>query len=180
MKGIIFTEFTEMIESEFGLSLLDEIIETSKLPSKGIYTSVGTYSHHEIMILLTRFNELTKIPIPDALKKFGNYLFKSFANQYPDFLRNHSHVFAFLESVEDHIHVEVLKLYPDAQLPHFEFDQIDEKTLLMEYHSDKHLVWLAIGLIENALKHFNVSGEVKLLDPDDTLQVCRIQVKLIG
>jgi hypothetical protein len=80
MKGIVFTE---MIENEFGLSMLDEIIETSDLPSKGIYTSVGTYSHHEMVILLVRFSELTKIPIPEALRMFVYRLFHCFFNQYP-------------------------------------------------------------------------------------------------
>lgn len=178
MKGIVFTEFAEMIENEFGLSMLDEIIETSNLPSKGIYTSVGTYSHHEMATMLTKFSELTKIPIPEALNMFGHHLFNSFANQYPDFFKDHNHVFGFLESVEHHIHVEVLKLYPDAQLPSFTCNQLDEKTFLMEYHSDKHLEWLAVGLIEGALKQFNVTGEVKILDSNEASKGCLIQIKL--
>ncbi len=178
MKGIVFTEFTEMIENEFGLSMLDEIIETSNLPSKGIYTSVGTYSHHEMVIMLTKFSELTKIPIPEALRMFGSRLFNSFFNQYPDFFNHNQHVFGFLESVEHHIHVEVLKLYPDAQLPHFICTQIDQKTFLMEYHSDKHMEWLAVGLIEGALKQFNETGEVKIVDSPDPSKGCLIQIKL--
>ncbi len=178
MKGIVFTEFAEMIENEFGLSILDEIIETSNLPSKGIYTSVGTYSHQEMVIMLTKFSELTEIPIPKALSMFGHHLFKSFFNQYPDFFRNHEHVFGFLESVEHHIHVEVLKLYPDAQLPHFLCTRTDEKTLLMEYKSDKHLEWLAVGLIEGALEQFKVTGEVKFLDSTDASKASLIQIKL--
>jgi hypothetical protein len=178
MKGIIFTQFTEMVENEFGLSMLDEIIETSNLPSKGIYTAVGTYSHHEMVIMLSRFSELTQIPIPEALRMFGHRLFNYFFNQYPLFFEHHKHVFSFLESVEHHIHVEVLKLYPTAQLPHFRCTRIDQQIFLMEYHSDKHLEWLAIGLIEGALEQFDVTGEVKILDASDTLNGCLIQIKL--
>lgn len=178
MKGIVFTEFTEMVEEQFGLAMLDEIIETSDLPSKGIYTSVGTYSHHEMEIMLTKFSELTNIPIPEALRIFGHRLFHSFFKQYPEFFKHHTHVFSFLESVEHHIHVEVLKLYPTAQLPKFKCSQIDEQTFLMEYHSDKHLEWLAVGLIEGALKQFAVSGEVKIVDSPDPLNSCLIQIKL--
>jgi len=178
MKGIVFTQFTEMVENEFGLPMLDEIIESSNLPSKGIYTSVGTYGHQEMVIMLTKFSELTKIPIPEALRMFGHRLFSSFVNQYPSFFDHHKHVFSFLESVEHHIHVEVLKLYPDAQLPHFHCTQTDQNTFLMEYHSDKRMEWLAVGLIEGALKQFNVDGEVKILDSPDTLKCCLIQIRL--
>jgi hypothetical protein len=178
MKGIVFTEFTEMVENEFGLSMLDEIIETSNLPSKGIYTSVGTYSHHEIVTMLAKFSELTKIPISEALRMFGHRLLNYFFNQYPDFFEHHKHVFGFLESVEHHIHVEVLKLYPNAQLPHFTCTPIDQQTFLMEYHSDKHLEWLAVGLIEGALKQFDVIGEVKIMNSSDHLKGCLIQIKL--
>lgn len=178
MKGIVFTEFTEMIEKEFGLSVLDEIIEMSDLPSKGVYTSVGTYSHQEMVSMLGSFSELTKIPVPEALNRFGHHLFKSFANQYPDFMKNHHHVFDFLESVEHHIHVEVLKLYPDAQLPRFVCARVNQKTFRMEYHSDKHLEWLAKGLIEGALSQFNTEGNVEILDSSDTSKGSLIQIIL--
>lgn len=178
MKGIVFTEFAEMIEKEFGLSMLDEIIETSNLPSRGIYTAVGTYSHHEMVTMLAKFSELTKIPISEALNMFGHHLFKSFASQYPHFFKDHTHVFGFLESVEHHIHVEVLKLYPDAQLPRFVCTQLDQQTFLMEYHSDKHLEWLAKGLMEGALIQFNVNGEVTILDASESSEGCLIQIKL--
>ena len=178
MKGIVFTEFTEMIENEFGLSLLDELIEKSNLPSKGIYTAVGTYSHEEMVAMLVAFSELTAIPVPEALNKFGHHLFKSFARQYPDFIKGHDHVFDFLESVEHHIHVEVLKLYPDAQLPRFVCTQKDPQTFLMEYHSDKHLEWLAKGLIEGALVQFDAVGDVEILHRPESATSSIIQITL--
>lgn len=178
MKGIVFTEFTEMIENDFGLAMLDEIIETSDLPSKGIYTSVGTYSHQEMVTLLAKFSELTNIPVPEALRLFGSRLFNRFFHQYPNFFEHHTTVFPFLESVESHIHTEVLKLYPNAQLPRFICSHVDSKTMIMEYHSDKHLEWLAIGLIEGALKQFGEIGEVKLIDSPNSVKSCQIQIQL--
>ena len=45
MKGIVFTEFFELVEDKFGLEVVQQIIDECKLESEGIYTSVGTYSH---------------------------------------------------------------------------------------------------------------------------------------
>jgi len=42
MKGVVFTEFFEFVEGRFSPEIAEQIIESSALPSKGIYTSVGT------------------------------------------------------------------------------------------------------------------------------------------
>ena len=45
MKGVIFTEFLEMVESHFSPEMADRIITAARLPSGGAYTAVGTYDH---------------------------------------------------------------------------------------------------------------------------------------
>ena len=39
MKGIVFKEFSDMVEATFGEEMLDTVIENSDLPSGGVYTS---------------------------------------------------------------------------------------------------------------------------------------------
>jgi hypothetical protein len=48
MKGIVFTEFLELVENEFGLEVVQQIIDECELETDGIYTSVGTYSHKDM------------------------------------------------------------------------------------------------------------------------------------
>ena len=45
---------------EFGLEVADSIIEKANLASGGAYTSVGTYSHKEIIDLVVQLAETTK------------------------------------------------------------------------------------------------------------------------
>ena len=52
MKGIIFTEFLEMVETEYGMDMVDRLIDSSKIASQGAYTSVGTYDHRELIHLV--------------------------------------------------------------------------------------------------------------------------------
>ncbi len=58
MKGIIFTEFLELVEDKFGLELLEEVLEMSE--DEGIYTSVGSYDHKNLVKLIIN---LSKKPI---------------------------------------------------------------------------------------------------------------------
>ena len=53
MKGIVFTEFLEMVEQKFSPELVDLIVEEAELPSGGVYTTVGTYNHGEMIRLVT-------------------------------------------------------------------------------------------------------------------------------
>ena len=45
MKGIVFTEFLEMVEDKFSADMVDDIIDDCDLASGGAYTAVGTYPH---------------------------------------------------------------------------------------------------------------------------------------
>ncbi|MCX7200840.1 MAG: hypothetical protein NTV17_00650 [Burkholderiales bacterium] len=41
MKGMIFTEFLELVERTYSPEMADDLIDASNLPSGGAYTSVG-------------------------------------------------------------------------------------------------------------------------------------------
>jgi len=166
MKGIIFTEFFELVETAFGMDMLDEIIDACDLPSGGVYTAVGTYDHAEIAALVTALSQKSGVAVPELLKTYGSYLFGRFTKIYPDFFTTTTTAFDFLESVEHTIHVEVRKLYPKAELPRFDTERPDDNTLVMIYRSTRHLEDVAHGLILGCLEHFEEPCTVAKEDGD--------------
>ena len=160
MKGIVFTEFFEMVEKMFGDEMSDKLIENTELPSGGIYTAVGTYSHSEIVQLLFKLNEYTGIEVGVLLNTFGKYLFDTFLANYPAFFEAADNAFDFLESIQQYIHVEVLKLYPEAQLPKFTTEVIDPNTLEMVYESDRKMADFAEGLMEKSLAYYKEDADI--------------------
>lgn len=153
MKGIVFTEFLDMVETQFSADMVDDLIDDCALPSAGAYTSVGTYDHAELVALVGALATRTATPVPDLVKAFGRHLLGRFFANYPRFFEGVTDAVTFLAGIEDVIHVEVLKLYPDAQLPRFEctrqFGGLD-----MVYHSPRHFDDLAEGLIDGAVAHW--------------------------
>lgn len=170
MKGIVFTEFLEMVEDRFGLDTVDAIIEASDLPSDGIYTSVGTYEFNEMVALLQSLSERTHISTDDLLYAFGLYLFISLGKAHPEVIKSYTSPIGLLYSIEDHIHVHVKKLYPDAELPTFNILEKTDTSISMVYVSSRGLYRLAHGLIEKCFEHFNTSSQVsfELLKDDGT------------
>ena len=124
MKGVIFTLLLEMVDDAFGPEVTEKIIDDSDLPSGGVYTSVGTYEHSEIVSLVTNLSKATKVAVPDLIRTFGNHLLGQFYRLYPEFFEDIDDVLSFLELVDDYIHREVLKLYPDAKLPKIETQRL--------------------------------------------------------
>jgi hypothetical protein len=160
MKGFVFTEFCDMVDQTFSPVVLETIITKSNLPSKGIYTSAGYYAHQEMVTLVTELSRETNTSIPDLLKAFGRYLFPRFKTLYPAFIERSKTAFDMLASVDNYIHVEVLKLYPDAELPRIYTTPLPN-GLEMIYKSSRHLEDLAQGLIEGCIEHFGENIQIK-------------------
>ena len=153
MKGIVFTEFLEMVESSFSADMVDDLIDDAQPAHGGSYTAVGTYDHSELVAMVVALSGRTGTPVPDLVHAFGRHLFARFHAGYPAFFEGMSGAVQFLAGIEDVIHAEVLKLYPDAQLPRFECTLLPD-GLEMVYHSPRHFDDLAHGLIDGAVAHW--------------------------
>ncbi|KQZ39948.1 heme NO-binding domain-containing protein [Duganella sp. Root1480D1] len=164
MKGIVFTEFMELVEGRMGLEMLDRIITEAKLPNDGAYTSVGTYDHAELVRLVQALSDASGVSMPQLIHMFGEHLFQRFSVSYqPLFADSHS-AFDFLSHIDDVIHVEVRKLYPDAELPSLPCERPSPDRLLMHYSSPRGLGDLAEGLIAGCIKHFGENIAVTRTD----------------
>ena len=163
MKGVVFTEFMDMVENKFSLKTLDQMLELANVPSGGAYTSVGAYQHEEMISLVMALSKLTNIPANTLVRTFGNYLFGRFSKMYPQIASGSSEPFEFLARIESHIHKEVLKLYPDAELPHFACELKSPNEMEMVYSSKRPFSDLAYGLIEGCGEFFNVPLEIEMI-----------------
>jgi hypothetical protein len=164
--GIVFTELLEMVEDTFTPELADDVLSTAstRLESGGVYTAVGNYGHEEALVLVATLSEKTGIDPGDLVHAYGKHLFGRFFYRYPQFFEKISDSFQFLEGIENHIHREVLKLYPASELPHFVCERPDAKSLVLTYKSTRPFARLAHGLIEGCIAHF---GEAVTVLRDD-------------
>lgn len=164
MKGIVFTEFIEMVESTFGEEMSDRVIVASEVDSQGAYTAVGTYPHEEIVALVVTLSQQTGIAVPNLLETFGEYLFGRFAVLFPAFFKDADNSLDFLKRIDSYIHVEVRKLYPDAELPEFSFEDLGPDKMRLIYRSRRALSGVAAGLIRGCAKHYGETLQVEQTD----------------
>jgi len=162
MKGIVFTEFLELVETKFGFEMVDKIIEESDLQSGGAYTSVGTYAFSEMLQLLQHLSAHTNISIDDLLLVYGEHLFAVLTQSYPGLIESFKDPIEMLASIENHIHVEVRKIYPDAELPSFEVIEKTDNLLVMIYKSSRAMHHFGLGLMNKTFEHFNTTATIVL------------------
>ncbi len=162
MKGIIFTEFLELVENKFGLEVVDKIIEQSNLPSKGIYTSIGTYDFSEMLSLLQHLSEHSGLSIDDLLLTYAEHFFGVLVSSYPDLINRYTDPIEMLSSIENHIHVEVQKIYPDAELPTFDVKEKTDTKLVMIYKSSRAMYSFGLGLMNKTFEHFDAKANISV------------------
>ena len=151
--------------------MVDTLLEEADLPeSQGAYTAVGTYPHSEMVSLVTHLSQHSGVEVPELLKVYGEHLFGRFHAMYPVFFEDTDNAFDFLASIHDVIHVEVKKLYPDAELPTFTSSTPEAGVMRMHYISSRQMHDFAEGLIAGCLKHFNEQATIeKEPQPDGTM-----------
>ena len=94
-------------------------------------------------------------------RSFGKHLSDTFSRGYPALFARSKTFFDFIESIEGHIHVEVRKLYPDAELPTFKVEQRTDTRLVLDYRSPRRMSHLAEGLLLGTSAKFGVNARVQ-------------------
>lgn len=161
MKGMVFTEFLEYVGTRFGDDMVDDMIDAAAVPSGGAYTSVGTYNYAEMVALCEALSARTDMPVREIVRDFGDRLSDTFARDFPDFYRRATDLFDFLGSIENHIHVEVRKLYSDAELPYFRVEHRTATRLVFLYQSPRRMGHLSEGLILGSARQYGVAVRVQ-------------------
>jgi len=168
MRGVVFTEFLEMVEDVHSLEMVDTIIAEAAPPHGGAYTAVGTYPAQEMGALVGALSRHSGQPAPELLRGFGAHIFNRFSILYPAFFEGVDDTFRFLESIESVIHIEVMKLYPDAELPSVLAERSTDNAMQPTYRSPRCMADFAEGLIEGAAAHFGERIDIQRSLPRGT------------
>jgi|JI8StandDraft_2_1071088.scaffolds.fasta_scaffold10327_2 hypothetical protein len=167
MKGLVFTEFVEMVEQKWGLQMVDSLISDVRPANDGAYTAVGNYPHGEMVSFVVALHKRTEIPISDLLKEYGRYLFHRLALTHGYIIAGVNDSLTLLQDIEKIIHVEVKKLYTDSMPPMFTGMRISEDELHLVYQSHRSMSDVAEGLMMGCAEHYNEKLSIEKLSSSD-------------
>lgn len=130
----------------------------------GAYTAVDTYDVGELLALVGQLSQQTQTPASEIVIEYGRYLFRFFARTRKSMFHGMTTCEDLLSSIENQIHVDVRKLYPDAELPSIRFHRVSDRESRVRYDSAHPLADLAEGLIRESVIHFGDPIEVTRQD----------------
>ena len=171
MQGMVFTEFLKMVDEYYSPEVTEKVISECKTETNGAYTSVGNYSHSELISLVVALAKYDEKSIQELVRTFGNYLLESFSQLYSNFFDRYEDVFDFFDDIGPHIHHEVMKLYPDSSPPSISTKRITNHSIELYYKSHRCLGDAAHGLIEGALAYFQTDGIIERHDLNGRMDV---------
>lgn len=173
MKGLIFVELLKMAEEASHEGLVDDVLDRLVLESGGAYSAVGNYRCGELVAIVGGLSDRMNTSASALQKQFGHWMFRHFAENFGQFFSEKHSSFDMLDSIDREVHVEVRKLYPDAELPRFETKRLSQTEMTMTYISARPLQCFCYGLIEACLAHFGETGLITIRDQsqDEATQV---------
>ncbi|MFQ5464333.1 MAG: heme NO-binding domain-containing protein [Thermodesulfobacteriota bacterium] len=154
MKGIIFNLLERFIVENLGEEKYEEILSHCTLKTKEPFVGPGSYPDEDLMAIVARAVETMGITLPEALRAFGRFCLPKFAERFPEFMTPYDHPKEFLMTVDSVIHVEVEKLYPDAQTPSLVYEDPAPDRLVIRYESRRKLCHLFEGLIDGVADYY--------------------------
>ncbi len=161
MKGLVFREFLDFVEEALGDDVVEDMIDLADLPSGAAYTVVGKYDWREMASLVAALAKITGHE-PSALQTaFGHSLLGRLAKRYPEFFDSCNTTFDLLERVNSQIHIEVQKLYPDAELPTIDAEPSNDGWMRVVYTSCRPFGDLCVGMIHGTAEHFGENIEIQ-------------------
>jgi Haem-NO-binding len=165
MKGVVFRQFLEFAEQEFGEAQIDALLRTADLQSAGIYTNVGYYDHVELLALVTALSNQTGRSARELLVSFGRSLFPSLISDHPQ--SGVDHAFDLIERIHGVIHRDVRKLYPAAEVPDIQPRSRDgNREIRITYASRRPMADLCEGMIMAALDHYHNLDDFEIVRTD--------------
>lgn len=164
MKGMIFTEFLDMVEGSFGLAVKDRVIAAAGGAHDGAYTAVGQYDHREMVAMALELSAISGMTMHELLIAFGHHVFGIFVQGFSHFFSGTDSALVFLSRIDDYIHVEVRKLYPGAELPSFSYPPCAAGQLVMEYRSPRPMAAFAEGLVRATIKYYGQPVQLAVED----------------
>ena len=151
---MLFTELLDFIDRHCDVTTAEQIIDGAGLESMGAYTAVGNYSHEEMISLVVSASRVLQLPAQALMRQFGQELFPRLYESHPQFFEEGvNDAPRFLARIQQHIHEEVTKLYPDSNPPKVLVSK-EPGLLKVKYESHRPFALVALGLVEGCFEYF--------------------------
>lgn len=170
MKGVILDCLEKLVLHKRDKKTWKTILERAGLDPNASFLVNQDIDDEIVMRIVQATCAVLDRTLQQTAGAFGIYWMKYYApSMYRAYFGDVPSAREFLLQMND-VHERVTKNIRNARPPRFEYEQPDDKTLLMTYRSDRDLMDFFIGLVNGVGHHFNEELTI-LRAGDHTLKI---------
>ena len=155
MKGVIADCMEKLVIEKKGKNIWEKILEHAGLDKNTKFLATQDIDDKTVMRIVDSVCTVLNKPLEKTANAFGIYWVNYYATGiYRPYFGNSKTTKEFLMRMNE-VHRQVTNNIENACPPEFEYEQPDEKTLIMTYRSKRNLMDFFIGLIKGVGKYFN-------------------------
>jgi len=154
MKGTVVNCIAELVRNRFGEAKWRESLSKAGLSENKIYGCLGDVDDAEVTAVMNGASEAASLPIEEFTEAFGEFWSQKYAPAiYESYFRKAKNARELLLNL-DEVHTAMTKSMKSARPPHFRYEWLGEKHLIMHYCSHRRLVTLMPGLIRGVANYY--------------------------
>lgn len=157
MKGVVFRMLEEFVIREAGPESWESLLEGTPLQTTEPFVGPGTYPDADFFALVKGAAARLEVPMPTAVRAFGRFCLPRLMSAVPGLTDRYRTPKELLLALDGTIHVEVRKLWRDANPPRFACTDTGPGKLDMEYESSRGLCGFLEGLLDGTADRFGTS-----------------------
>jgi hypothetical protein len=161
MYGVIFDFLRSyVIERHGGRDTWDALLKEAGIGYK-VYFPVAQYPDEEIVNLASTAARMLRVPLPAVLEDFGDFVGPSLVTYYDMFVRPEWKTFDVLENASHKIHDAIHRHNARRNPPELRATRQGDDRMLLTYHSERRLCFVAKGIVRGLSKKYGEDIEVR-------------------
>lgn len=166
MKGTIVKCLEELVVSQFGQDKWEKSLEDAGLKKNAMFFTVSDVEDAQVMKVVGAVCTNLGLSLPQAADAFGDYWVNTYSQKmYGQFYKKNKTAKDFMLDM-DNVHINMTKTMKDAKPPRFKYEWKNDKTLVINYNSERGLIDFAVGLTKGVGKFYNEKLAVSKLSQD--------------
>lgn len=166
MKGTIVKCLEELVVSKFGKDKWEKSLADAGLKKNTMFFTISDVEDAQVMKVVGAVCANLGISLTQAADAFGDYWVNTYSQKmYSQFYQKNKTAREFMLEM-DNVHVNMTKTMKDAKPPRFTYEWKNDKTLVVNYNSNRGLIDFAVGLTKGVGKYYREQLSVSKLSPE--------------
>jgi hypothetical protein len=159
MHGLIHSELKRFTETVYGAEVWRQVLARAGFKDK-LYLTVRPYADEEAVAIVAAAAELLDVPVPVVLEAFGRFTAPALMRMYASRVDPAWGTLEMLLNTEHTIHSVVRSTQPGAEPPTLRFERVDERSVRLEYRSERGMAAVARGIIQGVADFYGDVVEI--------------------